>query len=207
MRASDRCRDRRADAPAARDATKDQSYFLFALGATELARTRFPVGELTKVEVRAEARRLGLPVADKPDSMEVCFVPHGDTAAFVAGRAPEALRKGPIVDDDGTVVGTHEGIHRFTVGQRRGLALGGGARRYVRALDVETATVTVTGATGLRGHGLPRRRRPLERRHAASRGHGDRRAHPPPPSPRPRPARALRARRRRGGVSTPRGRS
>jgi tRNA-specific 2-thiouridylase len=139
---------------AARDAAKDQSYFLFALGAAELVRTRFPIGELTKAEVRAEARRLALPVADKPESMEVCFVPRGDAAAFVASRAPDAVRPGTIVDDDGAVLGTHEGVHRFTVGQRRGLGLGGGGRRYVRAVDAATATISVSDATGLRGHGL-----------------------------------------------------
>jgi tRNA-specific 2-thiouridylase len=140
---------------AARDAAKDQSYFLFTLGAPELGRTLFPIGELTKDEVRAEARRLGLPVAGKPESMEVCFVPRGDAAAFVAARAtPGALRPGAIVDEAGTVLGTHGGVHRFTVGQRRGLALGGGPRRYVRGIDAASGTVTVTDAAGLRGRGL-----------------------------------------------------
>ena len=140
---------------AARDASKDQSYFLFALGAAELARTLFPIGDLTKTEVRAEARRLGLPVADKPESMEVCFVPQADAAAFVATRAgTAALRPGTIVDDDGAVLGRHEGVHRFTVGQRRGLGVGGGPRRYVRAIDAASGTVTVTDAAALRGRGL-----------------------------------------------------
>jgi tRNA-specific 2-thiouridylase len=139
----------------ARDPAKDQSYFLFTLGATELARTLFPIGELTKDAVRAEARRLGLPVAGKAESMEVCFVPGGDAAAFVASRArPEAVRAGSIVDEAGTMLGSHEGVHRFTVGQRRGLALGGGPRRYVRAVDAESGTVTVTDAAGLRAGGL-----------------------------------------------------
>jgi tRNA-specific 2-thiouridylase len=139
----------------ARDATKDQSYFLFTLGAAELERTLFPVGELTKDEVRAEARRLGLPVADKPDSMGVCFVPRGDAAAFVASRVGrDALRPGAIVDEGGAVVGTHDGVHRFTVGQRRGLGVGGGPRRYVKAIDAACGTVTVTDATGLRSGGL-----------------------------------------------------
>jgi tRNA-specific 2-thiouridylase len=141
---------------AARDAAKDQSYFLFTLGALELGRTLFAVGDLTKDEVRAQARRLGLPVANKPESMEVCFVPGADTAAFVASRAPHAaLRAGAIVDDDtGAVIGAHDGVHRFTVGQRRGLGVGGGPRRYVRAIDASTGTVTVTGAERLHGHGL-----------------------------------------------------
>jgi tRNA-specific 2-thiouridylase len=140
---------------AAADAAKDQSYFLFTLGAEELARTRFPVGELSKGEVRAEARRLRLPVADKPESMEVCFVPRGDAAAFVASRlAPEDVRRGAIVDEAGRVLGTHEGVHRFTVGQRRGLGLGGGPRRYVRAIDVGRGTVTVATAGRLWSRGL-----------------------------------------------------
>lgn len=139
---------------AARDAAKDQSYFLFTLGAAELARTLFPIGDATKAEVRAEARRLGLPVAEKPESMEVCFVPRGDAAGFVAARAPEALRPGAIVDEAGTRLGTHAGVHAFTVGQRRGLGVGGGPRRYVRAIDAASGTVTVVGPAGLRGRGL-----------------------------------------------------
>jgi tRNA-specific 2-thiouridylase len=139
---------------AAHDVAKDQSYFLFTLGADELRRTLFPIGDSTKAEVRAEARRLGLPVADKPESMEVCFVPRGDAAGFVAGRAPDALRPGAIVDGDGTVLGVHPGIHAFTVGQRRGLGVGGGPRRYVRAIDAASGTVTVAGAGAMRGRGL-----------------------------------------------------
>jgi tRNA-specific 2-thiouridylase len=131
---------------AATDAAKDQSYFLFALGADELARTLFPVGELSKAAVRAEAAALGLPVAAKPESMEVCFVPPGGAARFVERTAPAgAVRPGPVVDEAGRVVGRHGGVHGFTVGQRRGLGLAGGPRRWVRALDAATATVTVAG--------------------------------------------------------------
>jgi tRNA-specific 2-thiouridylase len=133
----------------ARDAAKDQTYFLFALGHADLARTLFPVGELTKAEVRAEATALGLAVAGKPESMEVCFVPDGDTAGFVERQAArDALRPGAIVDETGSEIGRHGGVHRFTVGQRRGLGVGGGARRYVRALDATTGTVTVGTAPG-----------------------------------------------------------
>jgi tRNA-specific 2-thiouridylase len=140
---------------AARDTAKDQSYFLFALGAAELRRTLFPIGDLTKTEVRAEARGLELPVAAKPESMEVCFVPRAGTAEFVAGRvAPDALRPGLVVDATGSVLGSHEGIHRFTVGQRRGTGVGGGPRRYVRAIDAATGRVTLTDAAGLVGRGL-----------------------------------------------------
>ena len=140
------------------DAAKDQTYFLFALGPADLAHTLFPVGDLTKAEVRAEAAALGLAVADKPESMEVCFVPGGDVAEFVERHAPaEALRPGLIVDETGRELGRHAGVHRFTVGQRRGLGLavrGNGTRRYVRALDAGTATVTVSDAAGLRARGL-----------------------------------------------------
>jgi len=140
---------------AAADAAKDQSYFLFGLDAAALARTLFPIGDLTKAEVRAEARALGLPVADKPESMEVCFVPRGDAAGFVARHAqPSALRPGPIVEEDGRTVGRHAGVHAFTVGQRRGLGLGGGSPRYVRRIDAETGTVTVAGADRLSARGL-----------------------------------------------------
>ncbi|HLK12000.1 MAG TPA: tRNA 2-thiouridine(34) synthase MnmA [Candidatus Binatia bacterium] len=132
---------------AAADTDKDQSYFLFALDAEALARTLFPVGDLTKAEVRRQAHGLGLPVADKPESMEVCFVSGGDTAAFVARHAPPgALRPGPVVDEGGRVLGTHAGVHRFTIGQRRGLGGAGGPRRYVRAIDAATGTVTVGAA-------------------------------------------------------------
>ena len=137
------------------DAAKDQPYFLFALGHEELAATLFPVGALTKAEVRAEAAALGLAVAEKPESMEVCFVPDGDAAGFVERHAPaDALRPGRIVDDAGRELGRHGGVHRFTVGQRRGLGVAAGARRYVRALDPRSGTVVVTGAAGLRARGL-----------------------------------------------------
>jgi tRNA-specific 2-thiouridylase len=139
---------------AAADPTKDQTYFLFGLDAAMLAHVTFPVGDSTKAEVRAQARALGLPVADKPDSMEVCFVPRGDAAAFVARTAPERLRPGVIVDEAGTVVGRHDGVHRFTVGQRRGLGVAGGPARYVRRIDADTATVTVAPATRLDAPGL-----------------------------------------------------
>jgi tRNA-specific 2-thiouridylase len=105
------------------DPSKDQSYFLFSLTQDQLARAVFPVGDRPKHEVREYARRRGLPVAAKPDSQEICFIPDHDYASFVAGRAPEAARAGVIVDERGRVVGSHGGIHRFTVGQRRGLGI------------------------------------------------------------------------------------
>jgi len=140
----------------AADEAKDQTYFLFGLDHAALGRTLFPVGELRKSEVRAEAARLALPVADKPESMEACFVPGGDVAGYVERRAPPAaVRPGPIVDETGAVLGRHQGIHRFTVGQRRGLHLAdGGPPRYVRTLDRASATVTVAPAERMRAAGL-----------------------------------------------------
>ena len=127
----------------ARDRAKDQSYFLFSLTQDQLARAHFPLGELTKDEVRDYARSRGLAVADKPDSHEICFVPDGDYAAFVERRAGERPRPGPMKDAAGRVLGRHGGVHRFTVGQRKGLGLGGPVRLYVTALEAETGTVTV----------------------------------------------------------------
>jgi len=129
----------------ARDESKDQTYFLFELDQRALARTVFPVGDSTKDEVRDEAARLGLPVANKAESMELCFVTAKDVGSYVTRRAPvDGVRRGPIVDDTGAVLGYHDGVHRFTVGQRRGLQLhDGGPPRYVRAIDATTGTVTV----------------------------------------------------------------
>ena len=128
------------------DAAKDQAYFLFSLTQDQLARATFPVGNKPKDEVREYARRRGLPVADKPDSQEICFIPDHDYASFVAERAPSARREGVIVNEDGRVVGSHEGIHRFTVGQRKGLGLSSsptGAPMYVVALKPATRQVVV----------------------------------------------------------------
>src|SRR5262249_37614932 len=108
------------------DRDKDQTYFLFSLTQDQLAHAMFPVGHLSKPEVRAHALRLGLAVADKPDSHEICFVPDGDAGGFVERslRAADAApATGAIVDTGGRVLGEHRGIHRFTVGQRRGLGL------------------------------------------------------------------------------------
>jgi len=138
------------------DADKDQSYFLFAVPRDVLARTRFPVGELTKPAVRRMARARGLGVADKPDSQEVCFAPRGASAAFVeAYDSTVPIRSGVIIDADGSVVGRHGGVHRFTVGQRRGLGLdGGSAPRYVTAIDAESGIVRVGGDDAVVSAGL-----------------------------------------------------
>ncbi|HSP96331.1 MAG TPA: tRNA 2-thiouridine(34) synthase MnmA [Candidatus Dormibacteraeota bacterium] len=128
------------------DADKDQSYFLFGIDGAVLGRTLFPVGDLRKTEVRAEAARRGLPVAGKPDSQEVCFVPRTGYAAFVARHeSAEPLRGGRLVDADGQVLAAHDGVHQFTIGQRRGLGIAGGEPRYVTAIEAD-GTVRLGGA-------------------------------------------------------------
>jgi tRNA-specific 2-thiouridylase len=123
------------------DAQKDQSYFLFTLTQAQLARARFPIGALDKPAVREEARRLGLRVADKKDSQEICFVAAGEHAGFVGKRAE--IPSGDIRDGAGRVLGRHEGVHRFTIGQRKGLGLASGVPLYVTNIDAESARVTV----------------------------------------------------------------
>ncbi len=132
-----------------RDPVKDQSYVLFGLSQAQLAHLRFPVGEHTKTHIRAIARRLGLPVAEKADSQEICFVPQGHYADLVAQRRPEAARPGPILDRAGRRVGTHDGVGRFTIGQRRGLGLAAGRPLYVTHIDPARNTVVVGGARDL----------------------------------------------------------
>jgi len=124
------------------DATKDQSYFLFTLDQSQLAHAMFPVGALEKVAVREHARELGLPVSEKPDSHEICFVTDGDHAAFLERHGAE-VQAGPIRNVDGLVVGKHEGVHRFTVGQRKGLGLSSTIPLYVVGIDAAAQTVTV----------------------------------------------------------------
>ena len=127
-----------------RDLQKDQTYFLFQLDQAQLSKTLLPLGELTKQEVRDRARALGLGTADKPESQEICFVPDGDYAAIVEKIRPEATRRGgEIVDGRGTVLGRHEGIHRFTVGQRHGLGISSHQRLYVVRLDAKARQVVV----------------------------------------------------------------
>ncbi len=125
------------------DPTKDQSYVLSMLGQAELARTRFPVGELTKDETRAIAADLGLRTAHKPDSQDICFVGDDDYRGFVRSHAPDVARPGALVDVDGTILGSHEGVTDFTIGQRRGLGVAVGEPRYVVGIDATTSTVTI----------------------------------------------------------------
>lgn len=136
------------------DAAKDQSYFLFGLTQAQLAHALFPVGHLTKTEVRAVATRLALSVADKPDSHEICFVPDGDAAGFVERHLPSGPRPGPIVDSTGATVGAHAGVHRLTVGQRKGLGLQTGTPMYVLKLEPEPGRVVVGTREQLLGHDL-----------------------------------------------------
>ena len=125
----------------ARDRDKDQSYFLHMLPSAVIARLMFPLAEATKAEVRAEAERLALPGAGKGESQELCFVPTGRYDAFVAERAGERVRPGPILDDQGREVATHDGIFRFTRGQRKNLGVALGRRLYVVDVDAERAVV------------------------------------------------------------------
>jgi len=135
-----------------RDRAKDQSYVLHMLTADRLDRIELPIGELTKDEVRRHASRLGLRTASKPDSQDLCFI-DGDYRDFIRERFPETDRPGPIVDLAGEVVGEHSGTSGFTIGQRKGLGIGGGPPRYVVSLDPGTGTVVVGGRADLAGAG------------------------------------------------------
>jgi tRNA-uridine 2-sulfurtransferase len=145
--------DGRIELHRAADAQRDQSYFLFATTPEQLGWLRFPLGDLPKAETRRLAQRFGLPVADKPDSQDICFVPNGSYARIVEKLRPGAAEPGEIVHVDGRVLGSHDGVIHFTVGQRRGLAMATGERLYVARLEPERARVVVgpKGALGCRG--------------------------------------------------------
>ncbi len=129
-----------------RDSQKDQSYFLFRLGPEQLRHTLFPLGELTKSEVREKARALGLATAERSESQEICFAADADYARVVEEiRAGGLPGEGEIVDREGVVLGRHAGVHRFTVGQRRGLGVGGTRRLYVTGVDAARNRVVVGG--------------------------------------------------------------
>ena len=136
-----------------KDRHKDQSYFLFALTQDQLAHAAFPVGAMAKADVRAYAHERGLPVADKPDSQEICFVPDGDYARFVEQRLPDTDRDGVITDAAGRVLGRHDGVHRYTVGQRKGLRLSSTTPLYVLAIRAESRTVVVGDRASLAEQG------------------------------------------------------
>lgn len=137
------------------DARKDQTYFLAGIRASALERVVFPLGELDKDEVRHHADRLGLPVANKPESQEICFIPDNDYKGFVERQAGERVPgPGAIVSLDGMRLGRHQGIHRFTIGQRRGLGVASGEPLYVVGLSAEEGTVTVGGRQDVLAAGL-----------------------------------------------------
>ncbi len=125
------------------DPRKDQSYVLAGLSREQLAFARFPLGASRKEDVRAEARALGLPVADKPDSMEICFVPDGDHRSLLAREAPSLAREGDVLDERGNVVGRHRGAAGYTLGQRRGVGVATGSAAYVTSVDVARNAVTL----------------------------------------------------------------
>jgi tRNA-specific 2-thiouridylase len=134
----------------ARDEERDQSYFLFATTSAQLDSVRFPLGERSKSEVRALARRFGLSIADKHDSQDICFVPSGHYSDVIARLRPDAAEAGDIVDLDGRVLGHHPGILHFTVGQRRGLGIAAGNPLYVVRLDAASRRVVVGPREALR---------------------------------------------------------
>jgi tRNA-specific 2-thiouridylase len=139
----------------ARDDSKDQSYFLWGLTQEQLSRSDFPLGELTKEEVRNVARQVNLPVAEKPESMELCFVPNGNYVQFIQAYSRDAgislsQGEGEIVTENGVVVGHHNGVHNFTIGQRKGLGFAAGKPLYVLSLDPEKNRVVVGDDDSLR---------------------------------------------------------
>jgi len=127
-----------------RDVHKDQSYFLAGIPNKSLQRVIFPLGDMTKDEVRGEAERLGLPVARKPESQDICFIPDNDYAGFLESKVPDRLRgPGPIISLDGLSLGKHKGLHRYTVGQRKGLGIAAPAPYYVVGIDSKENTLKV----------------------------------------------------------------
>ncbi|MGE3150698.1 MAG: tRNA 2-thiouridine(34) synthase MnmA, partial [Pseudorhodoplanes sp.] len=134
----------------AREAERDQSYFLFATTRTQLDRVRFPLGDMTKTETRDLARRFGLSVAEKSDSQDICFVPAGRYTDIIERLRPDSAEAGDIVDLHGNVLGRHRGIIHFTVGQRRGLGIAGAEPLYVIRLDAAKRQVVVGPRAALR---------------------------------------------------------
>ena len=144
----------------AADREKDQSYVLAVLTAEQLRHALFPVGDTPKPRIRDEAAARGLAVAEKPDSHDICFIPSGDTQAFLGARI--GVRRGTIVGSGGTPLAEHDGVHNFTIGQRKGLGIGGpgpdGRPRYVTSIDAATGAVTVGDVTDLEVWSLTGRR-------------------------------------------------
>ena len=133
------------------DRDKDQSYVLAVLTSSQLRHAAFPIGDTPKPRIRAEAARRGLAVADKPDSHDICFIPSGDTRAFLGERI--GVRRGSVIDEGGSVLATHDGVHGFTIGQRKGLGIAGpgpdGQPRYVTGIDADSGTVQVGSVADL----------------------------------------------------------
>jgi tRNA-specific 2-thiouridylase len=133
------------------DMDKDQSYVLAVLTAGQLQHAAFPIGDTPKSQIRAEAAQRGLAVAEKPDSHDICFIPSGDTQAFLGARI--GVRRGAVIDQGGTVLASHDGVHGFTIGQRKGLGIAGpgpdGRPRYVTAIDADSGNVHVGSAADL----------------------------------------------------------
>lgn len=117
------------------DAVRDQSYFLYRIASDVLAKTHFPLGGMPKTEVRERAREFGLEMSDKEDSMDICFAPKGDFTAAFERHAPAAMTSGEVIDEEGIIVGRHDGVGRVTLGQRRGLGIAGASRKYVTGID------------------------------------------------------------------------
>jgi tRNA-uridine 2-sulfurtransferase len=139
----------------AADEAKDQTYFLYGLRQDQLWHSRFPLGDLTKPEVREVARGLELVTADKPESQEICFVPDGDYRIELRARGGWQPATGPVLDADGRRVGTHEGVAGFTVGQRRGLGVATGEPRYVSRIDPATNAIVLGRREDLETHVVP----------------------------------------------------
>jgi tRNA-uridine 2-sulfurtransferase len=133
------------------DSHKDQTYMLSALGPAELAFTLFPLGEMTKPAVRAKAQLLDLPVADKPDSQDLCFIPGGDYRLFLSIYAPDSMRPGPIVNRAGDVLGQHTGLAGYTIGQRKGIQISGPEPFYVLAMDLGRNALIIGASDELGG--------------------------------------------------------
>lgn len=131
------------------DAKKDQTYFLFDLTQAQLSRTLFPLGEMTKTEVRRYAKQAGLPVTSRGESQDLCFAKSGEHHRIVEALHPDAAKPGDIVDAEGRKLGTHEGLHRCTIGQRRGLGLARGTPLYVSEIRADTHTVVVAPRAAL----------------------------------------------------------
>ncbi|HSE41594.1 MAG TPA: tRNA 2-thiouridine(34) synthase MnmA [Acidobacteriota bacterium] len=138
----------------ARDLRKDQSYFLFNLTQDQLKRAMFPLAEITKNDVREIARRFNLPVAEKPESQELCFLQGESQATFIQRHIPNLSLKGDLVDSNGQQLGSHEGVHNFTVGQRRGLGMSFGKPQYVIGIDAPNRTVRIGSDDELLSSGM-----------------------------------------------------